>query len=151
MKPARSKQHLAFVRSLPCCVSGRTYGVEAAHIGHRGMGQKCSDFETIPLNKLYHREQHRIGLKAFTAKYQLDIPGLFAFLATKPQMKIWDGRYIGHCHALGREYVFNLTLVEYGLTSALICLRDRWTEIVSEEIRSLVRRSRADAKINSAR
>ena len=48
MTPKRSPAHLAFIRSLPCVASGRTFQVEAAHVGSHGMAQKCSDFETIP-------------------------------------------------------------------------------------------------------
>jgi len=63
-------EYLNFIRSLPCliCVllrrrqTGRT---EAAHVGQRGLGQKCSDRETAPLCALHHREgefaHHRIG------------------------------------------------------------------------------------------
>ncbi len=31
--------------------------VEVDHAGRRGMGQKCSDFETIPLCSKHHRER----------------------------------------------------------------------------------------------
>lgn len=85
-KPFRSPLHLAFVRSLPCCICFRTFGVEAAHVGRRGMSQKCSDLDTIPLCNLHHREQHRIGLRHFCASCELDIPALLEALQEKPRM-----------------------------------------------------------------
>ncbi|RVP65557.1 DUF968 domain-containing protein [Sinorhizobium meliloti] len=65
-KPAKSKDYLAFIHDLPCCVSGR-YGVEAAHLscaaaryGHygRGKGSKVSDRWVLPLHPDEHRRQH---------------------------------------------------------------------------------------------
>jgi hypothetical protein len=55
----RNEAWLAEVRKLPCCVSttwclGR---VEADHAGKRGLGQKCSDRETIPLCSIHHRHR----------------------------------------------------------------------------------------------
>ena len=84
MQPVRSSAHLAFIRTLPCVCCGRTRGVQAAHVGSRGMGQKCSDLETIPLCDFHHKEQHRIGMKKFLLLYDLDIPALIAMLTCKP-------------------------------------------------------------------
>lgn len=66
-------QYLAFVRSLPCIVCARegckqVSPTEAAHVGERGLGQKCSDREAVPLCGLaHHREgsesQHKLGKK----------------------------------------------------------------------------------------
>jgi|SRR5208337_183137 len=88
MKPVRDPAYLAFIRSLPCAVCFRTRNVEAAHVGRRGMGQKSSDRETIPLCSLHHREQHRIGLRQFSRDYELDIPELVRQLNEKPQLFI---------------------------------------------------------------
>jgi hypothetical protein len=66
MRSARSKglkdpAYLAFVHEFTCVacagvvvkrVSGRP--VQAHHAGARGLGQKCSDRETIPLCSLHH-------------------------------------------------------------------------------------------------
>lgn len=104
MTPFRSPRYLKFIRSLPCCVCGRTRSIEAAHVGPRGMGQKCSDLETIPLCALHHKEQHRIGLKKFTADYQLDIRGLLGHLNTRPRINpggnAWIGSFLGDEHVL---------------------------------------------------
>ncbi len=60
-------QHLKWIRTLPCLVTGRHDGIEAAHIryddvtfGKRevGLGEKPDDRWTIPLQKDQHRDQH---------------------------------------------------------------------------------------------
>jgi hypothetical protein len=143
MKPYRSPAHLAFIRSLPCCVSGRRHSIEAAHVGSRGMGQKCSDFETIPLNALYHREQHRIGLKRFAQTYDLDIPAILAMLTEKPDvstLRYWhDGQIV-----FGKPepyYVANyagdfmrLAPVRDGLAKSMAILKARVRESLTERI-----------------
>jgi hypothetical protein len=55
------------------------------------MAQKRSDLETIPLCRLHHDEQHRIGWKRFIETYQLDIPELLKALQEKP--RIWVNRH----------------------------------------------------------
>lgn len=69
----RSKTHLSFVRSLPCCVCLKTFTVQAAHIRkgvsneHKGgMGMKPSDRMTVPLcYECHNNEQHRVGEQTF--------------------------------------------------------------------------------------
>lgn len=60
----KNEKHLEFVRSLPCLLTGRTDGVEAAHIryANRALGklavggqEKPSDRWTIPLHFTRHR------------------------------------------------------------------------------------------------
>jgi hypothetical protein len=87
--------YLNFIRSLPCliCLVIAHRGIparlggydhtpinqrsrtEAAHVGIRGMGQKCSDWEAIPLCACHHRTgefaHHVIG-KRFWVKWRLD-------------------------------------------------------------------------------
>jgi hypothetical protein len=104
--------------------------VEAAHVGSRGLGQKSSDFETIPLASVFHKEQHRIGLRAFCRTYDLDIPALLAMLNEKPRLKVWDARYIGFF----RDETISLGYVEQGLNHSIWLLKDRMREILSEEI-----------------
>jgi hypothetical protein len=65
-KPRRSSRrldpgYLARVRELPCVVAEHNScaGVtEAHHMGPRGLGQKCSDDESVPLCNLHHRCWH---------------------------------------------------------------------------------------------
>lgn len=98
MKPARSKAHLSFIRSLPCTIFGcRHRYTEAAHVGWtKGLAQKCSDFETIPLCPAHHREQHRMGLKAFTRKHSLDLSQILTQLTRKPALKLEGGHYVAY-------------------------------------------------------
>ena len=147
MKPARSKAHLSFIRSLPCVVSGRIWGVEAAHVGPHGMGQKASDFDTIPLNSLWHYEQHRVGLKQFSRTYDLDIPELLKMLTEKPRVQLyyfvtweqnggtryyrWSAEYRGQLLMLGHQ--------DQGLQHSLELLKEQMREILTEVILSRVK------------
>ena len=74
-------EYLTFIRSLPCLICRRTNRIEAAHVGARGLGQKCDDRETIPLCAFHHREgehaHHRIG-KKFWIHWNLDRYGIIA-------------------------------------------------------------------------
>jgi len=65
-----NRAHLAFIRNLPCLVTGRRDNVEAAHIRYQdlaygkraaGKGEKPSDAWTVPLHRDVHREQHDAG------------------------------------------------------------------------------------------
>jgi hypothetical protein len=60
-----------WIRSLPCVVSGKR-GVEACHVRSRGAGG-CDRENLVPLTPELHREQHRIGIKSFQAKYETDL------------------------------------------------------------------------------
>lgn len=63
----RDAKYLAFVRTLPCCVTG-SYPVEAHHLvghGESVMGSKCSDYYTIPLAPWLHAELHQHGFRTW--------------------------------------------------------------------------------------
>jgi uncharacterized protein DUF968 len=77
----RNEKHLAFIRSLPCCICGDDTGTEAAHIrtghiGHgkpiTGMQEKPSDAWCLPLCNAHHREQHTMAELSFWKKYGID-------------------------------------------------------------------------------
>jgi hypothetical protein len=57
--PLRDPAYLDWIRQQPCaapdCDCARRLPVESAHVGERGLGQKCSDRETIPLCAAHHR------------------------------------------------------------------------------------------------
>jgi len=68
-QPARSPKYLAWIRTFPCLLCRRLRGVEAAHSGPHGIGQKASDFSALPLCSDCHREgkfsYHNLGPKFF--------------------------------------------------------------------------------------
>jgi hypothetical protein len=62
MKPGRDPKYLEWIRT-QCCLICHDGPVEAAHVGERGLGQKCPDRETIPLCAEHHRtgdESHHV-------------------------------------------------------------------------------------------
>jgi len=63
--PERIPEYRAFVRQFPCCACGVCFGIEAAHTGAHGLGQKSSDRSCIPLCASCHRTGqwalHRLG------------------------------------------------------------------------------------------
>jgi len=59
----RSEPYLAYVRKHPCCLCGRSEGIEAHHWSHHGgvMGSKVDDYRTVPLCQEHHRYWHDHG------------------------------------------------------------------------------------------
>lgn len=61
--PKQDPGYRAWIRTLPCCIcqqwgfliKGYPGTVECAHVGARGLGQKCPDRETLPLCVWHHR------------------------------------------------------------------------------------------------
>lgn len=67
VEPARSRKYLDWIRLQRCAVSG-AFRPEAAHTGDRGLGQKASDFNAIPLSAEWHRTgktAHHAGARLF--------------------------------------------------------------------------------------
>ena len=68
--PRKDAAYLRWLRTLPCLVCGITVRIEAAHVGERGLGQKCPDRQAVPLCELHHRlgphSHHTIGRKFWT-------------------------------------------------------------------------------------
>jgi hypothetical protein len=67
-QPGDDVLYLIWLRSQTCivCASGRY--VEAAHVGPRGLGQKCPDRQAVPLCREHHRTgktAHHVLGKAF--------------------------------------------------------------------------------------
>jgi hypothetical protein len=95
------------------------------------MGQKRSDFETIPLCNLHHDEQHRIGWKQFADKYGLNIRELLTVLNLKP--RVYRGEY---------SYFMTFQTVAYrlnpidrgGLKIALVIAQERRREWLIENV-----------------
>ncbi len=74
------KDYLAWIASLGCIccrIAGekQTERTEVDHVGQRGIGQRSSDRETLPLCSSHHRTgkaaRHRLG-RAFWAQWGLD-------------------------------------------------------------------------------
>lgn len=87
-KPLRDPEYLAWIRTLECSIPSclmhwRGHGIEAAHVGDRGLRQKCSDYEAIPLCAWHHRlsplSHHRAG-KRFWKYHGLDRDKIIAEL-----------------------------------------------------------------------
>ena len=72
--------HRAWVRRHGCSVRGCRRGpIECAHVRSGtdgGAGLKPSDKWAISLCEFHHREQHRIGERAFERKHSLDLRSL---------------------------------------------------------------------------
>jgi hypothetical protein len=80
-KARKNGSYLAFIRSLPCAVSGSRSDIEAAHLsfactplGHygRGRGTKVGDRWCLPLTSEAHRQQHSGNEKLFWARAGID-------------------------------------------------------------------------------
>lgn len=68
---AQNPAYLDFIRQWPCVLKATedcAGPVEAAHVGDRGLGQKCRDEEAIPLCGHHHRtgpDSHHVLGKRF--------------------------------------------------------------------------------------
>lgn len=78
--------HLAFIRQLPCLITGENTTVEACHIRfsdariakvNAGVGAKPHDMFTVPLSGAVHRQQHSRGERQFWQQIGID-PVLYA-------------------------------------------------------------------------
>lgn len=83
-KEIRDPRHLAWIRTLPCAVTGR-HGCEAAHISfadrryakpERGKGKKAGDDWAVPLSPEMHRDQHASNEKAWWEARGIDATAL---------------------------------------------------------------------------
>jgi len=156
MKPVRSEEHKAFIRSLPCypcALSGKLNSryIEACHTpGSRGMGQKRSDLETIPMCRTHHDYQHQVGWPAFIRKYQPDIPELLKALTEKPRFEIrevWSSNLSSEVKiyvATYRRETFNLSAIRCGFQSSLALAKELCREhLIDTLFRPLVEKQRA--------
>lgn len=104
------RAYLEFIRRRPCVVcirieetstwheihsrSFQLTPTEAAHVGERGLMQKCSDRETIPLCSEHHRvdrfSHHRLG-KKFFEHYGIDRDFLIRELNAKYEAETGNG------------------------------------------------------------
>ena len=71
----RRRQHLVFVRQLPCVACGKAAPSEAAHVRTAtdgGVGVKPADRYAVPLCVTCHAKQHRIGELSFWSALRID-------------------------------------------------------------------------------
>lgn len=77
----RSSDHLGFIRSLPCLVTGHSNGTQAAHISYedlrygklgRGRGDKEDDCWTVPLSSDEHAIQHDMNEHEYWRERRID-------------------------------------------------------------------------------
>jgi hypothetical protein len=89
-KIGRDPQYLAWIRTLPCWLCENFHfdqrtRTEAAHVGRRGLSQKCPDREAIPLCTHHHRtgsaSQHVLG-KDFWTVWNVDRANIVSALNT---------------------------------------------------------------------
>jgi len=99
-KPQQNRGYLAHIRRQPCCVCGTTRGVQAAHTGARGLGQKACARRAIPLCAGHHKtgndSYHALGPAKFAACHNLDIEALIAGYQRQ-------GQLFESPHAIGRK------------------------------------------------
>ena len=78
------KAVLRWVARLASAMDGQPGPTECAHVGRRGLGQKSSDKETIPLSDVEHRigpySWHKLGPTKFQEHWNLDVNRLAAAL-----------------------------------------------------------------------
>ena len=118
-KPYRNKKWLAFIRSLPCAVTGVRRGVEACHTGPHGVGQKAPDDTAIPLIRELHRTGNfaldKIGRVRFEDRYQISIAAILDRLTSKPFIRVEGSLFVADY--LGETYT--LLPRAKGLTAAI--------------------------------
>lgn len=73
--------YLRWVRTLACIVCGTLDWIEAAHVGPRGLGQKCPDRQALPICSRHHQRGrdsvHVLG-RSFWDHWKLDRFALIA-------------------------------------------------------------------------
>lgn len=95
----RSELRKSWIRSFPCLVCGRPFGIEAAHCGPHGMSQKASDSMLVPLCHPHHRSDNnaldKIGRLRFEMVFGVDVLEAAEEFAAKFQVRIEGALYVG--------------------------------------------------------
>lgn len=108
-RPERNPKYLAWIRTSPCIISNPNWlemllrcpplatGItapnwmtvtlqdsptQACHVGKsgKGMRQKCSDYEVIPMSATFHREQHGPDGATFFERHPIPLNEVFEAL-----------------------------------------------------------------------
>lgn len=116
----------------PCSVCHRTRGVEAAHTGPHGLGQKASDLSAIPLCARHHGSgegsYHRLRPRKFAEVHQLNIPAMVVRLSAKPWIPVESGDFVGRFG--GQEFTLGST--EAGWARAIRRIGELRREILAK-------------------
>lgn len=93
-RTGENSKHLAWVRSMSCCVGGARCGTKT-HAHHvragtgGGTGMKPPDSAAVPLCAAHHSEGHTKGWVTFEAKYRVDLRAIADGLAaTSSYLKV---------------------------------------------------------------
>jgi hypothetical protein len=136
VRPERNPRYLAWIRTQPCVVCGARRGIEAAHTGPRGLGQKSPDRSAIPLCFRHHRtggeSYHRLGPRKFAERHRLDIASIVRQLNAKPTIRVQTGVFVGYLEQ--QQYI--LGTIEEGISAAVrkavrLCGEDRLSQRVA--------------------
>jgi len=71
-KPVRDPEYRRFIKRLPCLGCLKSWGVDPAHTGPHGIGQKASDLSCIPLCRRCHQE-FDADPQGFAETHKIDI------------------------------------------------------------------------------
>jgi len=84
-------ERLDWLHSLPCCVSGVRGDIHCVHVKTGGVSRKADYQWTVPMAAELHRQLHRIGIRSFEARYNIDLE--LAAIAT-------EQAWLAHCARL---------------------------------------------------
>ena len=86
------------------------------------MGQKASDFQTVPLCRLHHKE-HRYALdrgrRQFEHHFQINLNDVIARLTAKPRIRIINGKYVALLEGFPVE-IYNVGPLSIGVKTAIL-------------------------------
>ena len=68
-----SAERVEWIKSLPCCVSGIRGDIENVHVRGDGAGRRAGFAWIVPMARELHRELHRIGIRSFEIKHDVDL------------------------------------------------------------------------------
>lgn len=68
MKRLKDRKLLDLVKELPCVACGDV-PADPAHVRSRGAGGPDEEWNVMPLCRIHHVEQHKVGWRTLAAKY----------------------------------------------------------------------------------
>lgn len=128
-KRERDEKYLAWIRTLPCIVTGvRLVDIEAHHVrakGEGGVGTKPDDRRAVPLSSAVHRHYHEVGRDLFEAMNGVNLESEilrlnreYQALNVKPSRSRTQGVRlkldVTHCPNCNRAHRVPLSKVQFG-------------------------------------